>query len=231
MDIVIIYDFDGTLTPYSMPQYQVLKDCGYDSPKLFSRIEDMIKRRKISLYEAYVETIFQILSENNIEKSMDSICKGAMEVTYNPGAIAYFEKFKNVKHYVITSGYEDYIRRTKIYPYLQEVLGTRVKIDGNETSIAYLMTDEKKVEAIKKVVKESKTDFENVIYIGDGLTDRYAFEYIHKKGGVSIFLGEKTEQIEILCKSCMIDYCFEKSFEEGSSLDQYIQNRVWKNKN
>lgn len=227
MDIIVIYDFDGTLTPYSMPQYQVLKDCGYDDQKLFSRIENMIKCRKIGLYEAYVEAVFQILSESNIEKSMNSICKGAMEVIYNPGVIAYFERFKNLKHYVITSGYEDYIRRTKINPYLQDVLGTRVKIEGNETSIVDLMTDEKKVEAIEQIIKESGTDFENVIYIGDGLTDRYAFEYIHKKGGVSIFVGEKTEQVKDLC----VDYYFEKNFEEGSSLDKYIQSRIRKNKN
>lgn len=66
-----------------------------------------------------------------------------------------------------------------------------------------------------------------MIYIGDGLTDRYAFEYIHKKGGVSIFVGEKTEQVKDLC----VDYYFEKNFEEGSSLDKYIQSRIRKNKN
>lgn len=26
--MVIIYDFDGTLTPYSLPQYDVLKNVG-----------------------------------------------------------------------------------------------------------------------------------------------------------------------------------------------------------
>lgn len=28
--MIIIYDFDGTLTPYSLPQYEIIKKCGYD---------------------------------------------------------------------------------------------------------------------------------------------------------------------------------------------------------
>ena len=44
--MIIIYDFDGTLTPYSMPQYAVLKKCGYDDAKLTARIQDLIEREK-----------------------------------------------------------------------------------------------------------------------------------------------------------------------------------------
>ena len=29
----VVYDFDGTLTPYSLPQYEILKKCGYDDKK------------------------------------------------------------------------------------------------------------------------------------------------------------------------------------------------------
>lgn len=36
--MIAIYDFDGTLTPHSLPQYTILKQCGYTDKKLMSRI-------------------------------------------------------------------------------------------------------------------------------------------------------------------------------------------------
>ena len=36
--MVIIYDFDGTLTPNSLPQYEILKKCGYDDKRLMERM-------------------------------------------------------------------------------------------------------------------------------------------------------------------------------------------------
>lgn len=225
MDLIMIYDFDGTLTPYAMPQYKVLKDCGYDDEKVMGIIQIIMDSKKIGLYEAYVEAIFTILERHHKERTIDTICDGAEEIIYNPGVISYFEKFKDVNHYVVTSGYEDYVRKTKIYPYLKDIFGTRITID-NSYMIDQLMTDEKKVDAIGKIVQTNSSNFHNVIYIGDGLTDCYAFEYVHKNGGISIFVGELTAPIEKLCQLGIIDYCFERNFEVGSSIDKYIQSRL-----
>ena len=41
--MVIIFDFDGTLTPYSLAQYEILKKCGYTDDKLMKRVEKEIK--------------------------------------------------------------------------------------------------------------------------------------------------------------------------------------------
>ena len=43
--MIIIYDFDGTLTPYSFPKYQILKECGYDEIKFKIKIAQ-IKQEK-----------------------------------------------------------------------------------------------------------------------------------------------------------------------------------------
>lgn len=46
--MILIYDFDGTLTPYSLPQYPILKQCGYTDASLMKRIEQEILNRKCS---------------------------------------------------------------------------------------------------------------------------------------------------------------------------------------
>ena len=42
--MVIIYDFDGTLTPYSLPQYEIIKKCGYNEEMLMNRIEEKLTK-------------------------------------------------------------------------------------------------------------------------------------------------------------------------------------------
>lgn len=52
--MIIIYDFDGTLTPYSLPQYEIIKKCGYDDNKLTERIKSKIsENNSLNLYQAY----------------------------------------------------------------------------------------------------------------------------------------------------------------------------------
>ena len=58
--MVIIYDFDGTLTPYSLPQYEIIKKCGYNEEMLMNRIEEKLTNSK-SLYEAYYKCYICLL--------------------------------------------------------------------------------------------------------------------------------------------------------------------------
>ena len=47
--MIIIYDFDGTLTPYSLPQYPVIKKCGYNDEMLMARIQSEMQTGVISI--------------------------------------------------------------------------------------------------------------------------------------------------------------------------------------
>lgn len=73
--MVIIYDFDGTLTPYSLPQYEILKKCGYDNETIdfidiFPESED--HRKKLD------EEV------SKISRLIDSTKKGNFYLLNNP---------------------------------------------------------------------------------------------------------------------------------------------------
>lgn len=116
--MVIIYDFDGTLTPYSLPQYKILKKCGYDDETLMRRIKKEINNKNATgLYEAYYKCYKDILFENKIAMTRDNICLGANKVQLNNGVVDYFRRFQSsktgVKHYIVTSGLKDYVDETR----------------------------------------------------------------------------------------------------------------------
>ena len=230
--MVIIYDFDGTLTPYSLPQYEIIKKCGYNEEKLMNRIAEKLTNSE-GLYEAYYKCYIEILLENNILLTKENVCLGADKVEFNNGVIEYFKNFQSrktgVKHYIVTSGIKDYVDKTVIRKFVDGVYGvTFNEENGIYKDIDILLTDKKKVDVIKQVQKDNK-ETNNIIYFGDGLTDSLAFEYVHSIGGKNVFIATKNESMETYKKlnvKGIIDKCFEPDFSMDSELSKYIQTQI-----
>ena len=230
--MVIIYDFDGTLTPYSLPQYEIIKKCGYNEEKLMNRIAEKLTNSE-GLYEAYYKCYIEILLENNILLTKENVCLGADKVEFNNGVIEYFKNFQSqitgVKHYIVTSGIKDYVDKTVIRKFVDGVYGvTFNEENGIYKDIDILLTDKKKVDVIKQVQKDNN-ETNNIIYFGDGLTDSLAFEYVHSIGDKNVFIATKNESMETYKKlnvKGIIDKCFEPDFSMDSELSKYIQTQI-----
>ena len=208
--MVIIYDFDGTLTPYSLPQYEIIKKCGYNEEKLMNRIAEKLTNSE-GLYEAYYKCYIEILLENNILLTKENVCLGADKVEFNNGVIEYFKNFQSrktgVKHYIVTSGIKDYVNKTVIGKYVDGVYG----VTFNEENGIYNEGTNK------------------IIYFGDGLTDELAFQYVHKIGGKNVFIASNKQSIENYNKlniNGIIDKCYEADFGKDTKLSEYIQKEI-----
>lgn len=237
--MIIIYDFDGTLTPYSLPQYKILKQCGYTDESLMNRVnEEMNKKIDGSFYDAYYKCYQKILAENEIAMTRDNVCIGAKSIEFNNGVEEYFDKFQNsktgIKHYIITSGIKDYVDETKIRKYVDDVYGVTFKYKNEVMKdIDVLVTDEKKVDIIKSI-QNKNNQMGQIMYFGDGMTDKFAFEYIHSIGGKNVFIISNNKSIEnfkTLNSNGIIDECFEADFANDSKINKYIQTQIFKKKN
>lgn len=238
--MIIIYDFDGTLTPNPLPQYPILKKCGYSDDILINRIKNEMNDSH-DFYETYYKCYIDILDENKIVLSKSNICYDANKTKFNNGVIEYFKNYQNsktgIKHYIITSGIKYYVDETPINEFVDDVFGvTFTQENGLFKSVDMLLSDKKKVDIIKKVQYENNNTNE-IIYFGDGFTDKYAFEYVHSIGGKNVFVALNQEAKEIynkLNENGIIDECFDANFEKDSSISDYVKSLSssnFKNKN
>ena len=198
---IIIYDFDGTLTPYALPKFEILENCGLKDGaynlKFLERANEMCKNEGIDLYTALYKTYFSIIKENGYKLIDQNFCLGASSIEYNLGVESFLKKLNTngVKNYVLSSGIEVFLSKTKIAPLLTGIYGTTFTYNKHNEAdgIKFLMSDKNKVEAIKQICKinnNNEEDCNNIIYIGDGLTDYYAMEYVYlyKKKVLLVFL-------------------------------------------
>lgn len=232
--MIIIYDFDGTLTPYSLPQYEILRQTGYTDEILMKRINKEIENgNAVGIYDSYYKCYRDILRENGIIMSRNNICLGAKNVKFNNGVIEYFKKFQSsktgIKHYIVTSGIKDYIEETVISKLVDGIYGVTFKKENEMLEdIDFLLTDEKKVEVIRKIQSENN-ETQEIVYFGDGLTDKFAFEYIHSIGGKNIFISSNEKSKENYKKlniNQIIDECFDSDFSIDSKISKYIESRI-----
>lgn len=234
--MILIYDFDGTLTPYSLPQYDILRNNGYDDQKIMKLVHNIMDSEKKTLYQAYFIAYQNILNELCIDMSDNNICLGANRTKFNEGINEYFNfisnKFNNVKHYVITSGFKVYVENTPIAKYFTNIYGTTFNYEnGIATNVDKLVDEIEKVKIIKQISSNCNyTD--NIIYMGDGLTDKPAFEYVKKVGGKSILLCKNKDTNETyinLKEKNVLNECFEPCFKTNSNLCKYITKLIKSN--
>ena len=228
--MVVIYDFDGTLTPYSAPQYEILQKAGYNQEKFLKRMMmEKQKNESLGMYDLFYKCYNDILEENFIKRTEENICYGAESIKLNHGVIDYFEKYQSsktgIKHYIVTSGIRDYVLKTPVGKLVDGVYGVTFNKNGD---IDYVLTNEKKVNAIKDI-QAKNNNTRNIVYFGDGPTDKNAFEYVYSIGGRNVFVLSNEDSLgryNKLNENKIIDNMFLADFSDGSKIDNFIGERL-----
>ncbi len=218
----IIYDFDGTLTRSSYPIYPIMKEAlkrgGFNTSSLLNGLNiigNKIKKSNHDPYERYYDMLIKFMEKAGIPVNNETLSFGATDVNFNHGVDSFFERFSDFNHFVVTSGLETFVKNTRIANYFDEIKGTNIRY-VDDCLKAEIIKDSDKPSYIEML---TKGDISKTIYIGDGATDIPAFEYVHKNGGVSIYVGDKN-----LTNKKIIDAAFEPDYRKGSSLCNYIKS-------
>lgn len=216
---IFIYDFDGTLTPYPITRIGVLEQLGYEggmmSPKFISMVRENRLAKNIDVYTSCYEVLLDVLKKNNIPRTRENFRMGAFDIEYNLGVVDFFERNKDldILNYIVSSGSKDFLEGTIIRKYFKDIYATTLKYDENGEAFDtdFLMSDKRKVEVIKKILNDNNIydeDCSDVIYVGDGLTDLYAMEYVKNHGGETIFvyLDEENDSLKAAKEVDVVSY-------------------------
>lgn len=228
-EVQIVYDFDGTLTPNSVPFFPILQNCGITEKEFHNRIEETRKSGITNIYESWFQTFLSIIQESNL-KTHD-ITVGADTITFNQGVEEWFLKLASntnthFSHYIITSGIEEFLCASKIANYMTKIYGVSfIQENGKLKAIEKLISDKGKVDYLKMINSShgrDENDCTNLVYIGDGLTDYYAMEFVFQHGGTSILVTPPNKEPEKKLFAITHFQC-DADYRENQKLYQYIK--------
>ena len=250
--IAIIYDFDGTLTPKSMQEYTLLPKLGINSKNFWDTIVREAKETGGETMMIYMRHLLDHAKNKNIKISKKEFSKMGKDIQYYDGVIDWFESIdkyvKNLSkgeveiyHYIISAGHLEILEGISIKKYIKKIFSSEYFYNSDEyavfpkivvtdtTKTQYLFRINKGKEELSETINNHMSEemrpipFDNMIYVGDGLTDVPSMALIKKEGGHSIAVYQKIlkDQVEI-CKKLFnanrVDFIAEADFKNNSDL-------------
>lgn len=237
-----IFDFDGTLTTETWPKFWVwVKKFGYCGEKRNDDLENALSKYRAIHSGDLLETFFgffnDLLVENDETLTYEELMEGEKYIKYNPGVSDFLEK-SFAKNYIVSGGLKEFLQKLKIANSFDGIYGTPVKHNQNGFiyGIGEVMTDDKKILAIKDILKRNnrqENNCRNVYYIGDGYSDLIAMEFVHNNGGKSIFVHQPNQDDELYQQNKkiyeklnidgIIDFCYTADYRNGSALSKCLE--------
>lgn len=234
----VVYDFDGTLTPEVVPEFEILERSGLEggtkNPKFFATVHEVAKRSAIDVYEAMVLVIMDTVRNAGFPLTDANIALGAGDRTFNPGVEDFLDELchRGVKNFLLSSGSQAYLKHLKIAPCFAEIYATILTYDenGEANGIQRVMSAAEKTIALQEIatrVNGDKGDFTGIVYVGDGPTDVEAMAYIKQHGGRAILIQhDKSDAGLPKVDSNVVDLVTKPDFTEDSALAKYVDGLI-----
>lgn len=212
--VALVYDFDGTLSPLNMQEYDFLKAIGVeDSSKFWEQCNSMARKYDASDILCYMKLMLDKARAEGVSVRREQFVKFGASVELFPGVEQWFEHIDklgekqgvNIQHYINSSGLQEMIDGTSIRENFKQVYAcTFMYVDGVAqwpavavdftTKTQFLFMINKGINRISnnKQVNEFRAEadrpvpFRHMIYFGDGETDIPCMKMVKLHGGHSI---------------------------------------------
>ncbi len=220
--MAIAYDFDGTLAPGNMQEYDFIPALNMVSKEFWASVNEIAQQHEMDQILAYMWAMLRQADKADIRVHKKDFKDFGKNITLFPGVADWFKrvnayaKSKGVKleHFIISSGIREMVEGTPIYKEFKKVYASGFMFDHNgvacwpalavnyTTKTQYLFRinkgslDVHDNSVINKFVPKDQrpVPFENMIFIGDGETDIPCMRLVKDQGGHSIAVYNGTKR-------------------------------------
>ena len=212
--VALIYDFDGTLAPGNMQEYDFIPAVGKSNKEFWSEANSLAERQDADSILTYMAKMIQEAKSKNLSLRREAFRESGRNIHLYNGVREWFARINsygaqrnlNILHYINSSGLTEIIEGTEIAHEFRKIYACTFlyDIDGiaywpgvavnytNKTQFIFKIN--KGVESVydsKQVNKfipenERPVPFRNMIYVGDGTTDIPCMRLVKNFGGHSI---------------------------------------------
>ena len=223
LEVALVYDFDGTLSPGNMQEFGFVQAIGKDPSEFWGKNKKMAVENDASEILCYMSLMIKEASYANIRLTRESFQSFGKKIELFPGVLQWFSMINaygssiglNIKHYINSSGLKEMIEGTPIAKEFENIYACSFLYDVNGVAswpavavdytakTQFLFKINKGIKEISdnKLVnqyipeKERRIPFDRMIYFGDGDTEIPCMKMVKEHGGHSIAVyGNRTKK-------------------------------------
>ncbi len=251
--IGILYDFDKTLCTTDMQEYDFIKNLGMTPEEFWGEAAKLTKQYEMEKILAYMLVMIKKCKEKGISLTEDYLRSCGEHVELFNGVATWFDRINafgksmgvNIEHYIISSGTYEIIEGTPIAKYFKKVFACRYVYDENGEAVwpAHAINYTLKTQYIYRISKgvldltddynlnreqdESlrRISYQNMIYLGDGMTDIPCMKMVKERGGksIAVYPEGKGDTVKPLVDDDRINYVCVADYSENSTLERIVK--------
>lgn len=253
--VAIMYDFDKTLCTRDMQEYTFIPSIGMEPDEFWNGTGVLASKEQMDSVLTYMYCMMTQSERAGVPLTKEMLMECGKHVEYLPGVEEWFERVNRygeeagvrVEHYVLSSGLKEIIDGTSIAKYFTKIFASEFLYkDGKPVWAKMAVNYTNKTQFVYRInkgvldisnnidVNASRPDddrrvyFNNMIYIGDGLTDVPCMKLVKISGGHSIALyqnGQK-DKVQPLLKHGRVDWIFNADYRKDKPLDKAMHDLI-----
>ncbi|HSN21309.1 MAG TPA: HAD family hydrolase [Usitatibacter sp.] len=255
--IALVYDFDGTLSPQPMQEYTVLPKIGVEPAEFWAMVNREARETESDPMLVYMRHILEALERVRVDVKREDFAAMARAIEYFPGVPTWFSRMNayvkkrsrgqaRLQHYLISAGQKEILDGVSIRRHFKRIYASEYHFNhhGIATFPKLLVTDTMKtqflfrinkgIEAVTESINEHMPEeerpipFQNIVYVGDGMTDVPSMALTKKSGGHTVAVydpggGKGRGTCVKLLEARRADFIAEADFRAGSRLTRRVQ--------
>jgi hypothetical protein len=255
--IAVVYDFDGTLSPQPMQEYTVLPKIGIEPKEFWARVNRDARETQSDMMLVYMRHIIEALELGRINVKREDFAAMAAAIEYFPGVATWFGRMNQyvrrrsagrvkIQHYLISAGQKEILDGASIRRHFKRIYASEYHFNhhGVATFPKILVTDTMKTQFLFRINKgregvnesinehmpeaERPIPFQNMIYVGDGMTDVPSMALTKKSGGHTVAVydprGERGRATCVkLLNAGRADFIAAADYRPGSKLSRRVE--------
>lgn len=255
--IALVYDFDGTLSPQPMQEYTVLPKIGIEPGAFWAMVNREARETESDPMLVYMRHIIEALERERVDVKREDFAAMARSIEYFPGVATWFSRVDayvkrrsggqaKIRHYLISAGQKEILDGISIRRHFKRIYASEYYFNhhGVATFPKFLVTDtlktqflfriNKGLEAVTESINEHMPEadrpipFQNLIYVGDGMTDVPSMALAKKNGGHAVAVydprGDKGRGTCVkLLDAGRVDFVAEADYRKGSRLARRVE--------
>jgi hypothetical protein len=254
--IAVVYDFDGTLSPQPMQEYTVLPKIGIAPAEFWARVNRDARETESDMMLVYMRHIIEALETRRINVKREDFAAMAAAIKYFPGVDTWFTRMNRyvrtkssgrvkIQHYLISAGQKEILDGASVRRHFKRIYASEYHFNhhGVATFPKILVTDTMKTqflfrinkgrEGVNETINEHMPEadrpipFQNMIYVGDGMTDVPSMALTKKSGGHTVAVYHPNGKGRATCVKLLnagrADFIAAADYRAGSRLSRRVE--------
>ena len=249
--VALVYDFDKTLSTDDMQNFSFIPALGMEPAEFWEETSILTKKTGITNILSYMYVMIEKSKEKGIPLTKEYLEKLGKAVKFYDGVTTWFQRINaygeelgvKVEHYVLSSGTKEIIEGTSIAKEFKEIYACEFLFnkDGIATWPKVVINYTAKTQFLFRISKgildmyddvglnarsgSRRIPFENIMYLGDGLTDIPCMTLVKEKGGksIAIYPQGKKDKVSYLFEDGRVNYICRGDYSSNSNLEKIVK--------